>query len=325
MIGDAVAVVLAAGEGTRLGALTRDRSKAMMPVAGIPMVERVMDSLFEGGLRRFLLVVQPDDRSIRRHLTGVQRYRDRVGWAYQPEARGMADALARAAPHIGGDFVLTACDSLLSVKAVRNILSFWARRPAADAVLTLMEVPDDRLSQSAVVTLERDRVTHIVEKPPAGQAPSQIASLPLYCFSRPFLRFVSPVTPSPRGELELQDAIQALIDSGGDVRGTLVTNRLNLTDPTDYLALNRHFLEEVGRPPRTEGAQVDESARLVPPVLLEPGARVGARAVIGPYVYAETGARIGERARLEEAVLLRGARIPAGRTATGVVVLPDGG
>ena len=172
------AVVLAAGRGKRLQPLTFTRSKAMMPIAGLPMIERVMDTLTHNGIDEFVLVVSPDDAAIFDHFTQHSRYADRVTWAYQAERHGMAHALLQAAPYIHGDFVLSACDNLVPETHLAAMLRRFDH--GARGVLSLMRIPIERSISTGMVALNDDRITRIVEKPQPHESPSDISSLPLY-------------------------------------------------------------------------------------------------------------------------------------------------
>ncbi len=195
------AVILAAGRGTRLQSLTLERSKAMMPIAGKPITARVMDILASCGIRDFVIVAHPDDRELLAYFDG------RAQFVFQAKRKGMADALSKAAALLEGDFILSACDNLVeAADAQRLVERFRAEKPSA--LLTLMKVKTEKISASGVVEMDGDRIRRIVEKPRPEEAPSDMASLPLYCFSPEILAFLPKVQPSKRGEYELQDAIQ---------------------------------------------------------------------------------------------------------------------
>lgn len=302
-------VVLAAGRGQRLQPLTQARSKAMLPIVGKPMVERVMDELALGGVRDFILVVSPDDRRIVQYFSGEARLDARVRFVHQPQPLGAGDALCQAAPLINGDFVLAACDNLFPPGHVRSMIARWAEQDV-EALLTLMPVTPDEARSAGVVALDGSRVTRIVEKPAPGEAPSNIASLPLYIFSPRLLAHLADLPPSPRGEYELQDAIQRLIDEGGRVRGLPVEWRLTLTRPADLLAINRRYLGHGA--PRLAQQSVGPNTQLVPPLHIEEGTIIGANCVIGPNVVIERDCQVGDGATIREAVLLAGVRVPAG-------------
>ena len=314
------AIILAAGKGARLHPYTQARSKAMMPVVGRPMVERVMEGIAAGGIDRFVVVVGPDDDEIHGFFAAESKFHDRVTMVVQHEPLGMADALGRAAPMIDGDFVLSACDNLVDPADIGRLIDVWRGASGLTAILTLMPVDDRTVSRVGVVELAGDRVTRIVEKPKLSEAPSKIASLPLYVFSRAILKHLTSVPLSPRGERELQDAIQYLIECEGGVRGFRVQGRLTLTSPSDLIAINRHYLERQAPDHPASGRIAGHDAELIAPVCVEDGVSIGRGCIIGPNVYVEQGCRIGDRVTVRDSVLLRQASISDGSTIVGQVV-----
>ncbi len=306
------AVVLAAGRGSRLGSLTLNRSKAMLPVLGKPIVERVMEDLVANGVADFVLVVSPDDRLISRHFRCQSALQAEVRLVYQPQRLGMANALQCAAPLINGDFILAACDNLFPAGHVGRLLAAWQTAPQPNAVLTLMPVEPDRWGSVAIVEMDGPWIARIVEKPPPNKAPSNVSSLPLYCFSPRILDYLSQVPLSPRGEYELQDAIQMLIAYQGCVRGVSVAHRLTLTSPADLLALNRHYLNQSSAEPLIAPRRVGDNTQFVIPLRIESGCIVGSDCTIGPNVYLERDCRVGDGVHLQNTVVLSGAVVPDG-------------
>ncbi|MBP7687534.1 MAG: NTP transferase domain-containing protein [Thermoflexales bacterium] len=302
------AVILAAGRGKRLQPLTLTRSKAMMPIAGLPMIERVMDTLTHNGLQDFVLVVSPDDEAIYDHFTRHSRYANRITWAYQAERHGMAHALMQAAPHIHGDFVLSACDNLVPEEHIAAMLQRFDQ--GARGVLSLMRIPIERSVSTGMVALNGDHIARIVEKPQPHESPSDISSLPLYVFASQVLDYLPLVKPSARGEYELQDAIQMLIDSGEIVAGVLTPDRLTVTNANDLLKINLHYLATTGD--RFVNGPIDPATQLIDPILIEAESSIGANCTIGPAVYVESGATIGHGATVRESIVLRGASVPPG-------------
>jgi bifunctional UDP-N-acetylglucosamine pyrophosphorylase/glucosamine-1-phosphate N-acetyltransferase len=312
-------VILAAGQGSRLYPLTLTRSKAMLPILGKPIVERVMEGLWANGVDDFVLVVSPTDREIVEHFRCNSRLPADVRFAYQAERLGMAHALRQAAPLIEEDFVLSACDNLLSVAQTGALLRGWEGGATA-ALLTLMPVEPERLGSVGIVELEGNRVTRIVEKPAPEEAPSNISSLPLYVFSRRLLDYLPRVTLSPRGEYELQDAIQMLIAAGERVEGVMVERRLTLTNAADLLAINAHYLTRDGAPPTSAPGAAGPGTRLTTPLYIEEGVVIGADCSLGPRVYVERDCQIGDGVSLQDVVVLRGTVVPAGTHASGEVL-----
>ena len=125
------AVVLAAGKGTRLRPVTANRSKAMVPVLGRPLVERALKPFVENGVRDFVFVVSPEDAEITRYFTECTSLDIAARFVTQEERLGTAHALGIAAPYLRGRFAVTACDSLVDASHVRDLL---AKGDGADAV-----------------------------------------------------------------------------------------------------------------------------------------------------------------------------------------------
>ncbi len=313
-------VILAAGKGSRLHPITLKRSKAMLPILGRPMVERVMETICDNGVRDFLLVVSAEDKDIVRHFTDECTLDVDVQFVVQQERKGMADALRQAAPYIRGDFVLSACDNLTSAAHVRELLSCREGHPGAGAVLSVMPIPEEEIGRTGIVAVDDGRVMRILEKPSRAEAPSNIASLPLYVFSPRLLDYLPDVKLSPRGEYELQDAIQALIDHGSAVFPVYIEKRLTVTGPADLLAINRHYLEAGQDQPQLAPFTVGPNTHLITPLRIEESTVIGRDSVIGPRVYIERDCRIGDGVGLRDAVVLRGAVIPDGTSIANEVV-----
>lgn len=235
------AVILAAGRGTRLKSLTRDRSKAMLPVGGKPITERVLEQLAARDVDEFILVYNPRDAEFERHFSQMPGGGRGIRLVHQTEPLGTAHALSCAAPFIAGDFILSACDNLTSRAHIENMLSTWKSDPQLNGLLSIMPVEQERRSQVGFVVMEGPWIKRIIEKPPPLEAPSDVSSLPLYIFSPRILDHLPYVQLSERGEYEIPDAIQMLIDHDGNVKGIEVDHRLTLTNPQDLIEINQRF------------------------------------------------------------------------------------
>ncbi len=313
-------VILAAGKGSRLHPITLSRSKAMLPILGKPIVERVMEVLLANGVNDFILVVSPEDRDITHYFRRESTLEAEVRFVYQTERLGMAKALQCAAPLITEDFVLSACDNLVTTADVGRLMASWQTEPQPNALLTLMPVTRERISTTGIVAMDGPWITRIVEKPTPEEAPSNISSLPLYVFSPRLLAYLPEVAPSPRGEYELQDAIQMLIRRDGRVGGVMVERRLTLTNAADLLALNREYLMHGDGRPQLEPHTVGPATQLITPLYIEQDTVIGRGCVIGPNVYIERDCHIGDRVTLRDAVVLRGATVPDGATIVDQVI-----
>jgi NDP-sugar pyrophosphorylase family protein len=313
------AVILAAGKGSRLNPITLNRSKAMLPILGKPIVERVMEGLVENGIRDFILIVSREDSEVVRYFQAQSALEVKLQFVIQPERLGMAHALSLAAPYLHNAFIMSACDNLTPTGHVAELLQTHQRQ-AANATLSLMEIDLALASRTGIIEWQDGQIRRIVEKPAPGEAPSNIASLPLYVFSPKLLDYLPQVKPSPRGEYELQDAIQMLIDRDGRVTGVLTPSRLQLTNAADLLALNRHYLTTGGDAPQLAPQSVGQHTHLITPLRIEEGTTIGPGCVIGPRVYIERNCRIGADVLIKDAVILRDTVIEAGRQIVGEVV-----
>jgi UDP-N-acetylglucosamine diphosphorylase / glucose-1-phosphate thymidylyltransferase / UDP-N-acetylgalactosamine diphosphorylase / glucosamine-1-phosphate N-acetyltransferase / galactosamine-1-phosphate N-acetyltransferase len=312
-------VILAAGRGSRLHPLTLKRSKAMIPVMGKPMVARVLDLFAANGVNEVVMVVSQDDVEIRRYFEHNADFPGTIQFVEQPERLGMANALSLAAPHLSRAFVLSACDNLIPAAHLGALIHAFASGKAAGA-LSLMQVPRDVISRTGIVEWDGAWVRRIVEKPRPEEAPSDISSLPLYVFDREILKLLPHVPRSPRGEYELQDAIQMLIEQTGRVTGVFTQERLQLTNAADLLSLNRHYLTTGGDSPQLAPSQVGQHTHLITPLRIEEGTTIGPGCVIGPRVYIERNCRIGANVLLKDAVVLRDSIIEDGRQIVGEVI-----
>ena len=131
-----------------------------------------------------------------------------------------------------------------------------------------------------------------------------------HCFT--LLEYLPEIELSPRGEYELQDAIQMLIERKGRVRGVFVQRRLTVTGPGDLLDINRLYLLSGGDRPQLAPKTVGSNTRLITPLHIESGVIIGADCTIGPNVYVERDCEIGTGSYIRDAVVLRGVTVPAG-------------
>lgn len=312
------AIILAAGRGSRLQPITKTRSKPMLPVLGKPIVQRVMENLASGGLDDFILVVNPRDSEIKEYFSnfGIS-----LKFVEQSKQLGTGDALQQAAPLIKEDFVLSASDYLVTQEDVRGLVTQFAERKGLGGLLSLIRIPVEDSFKTGIVTLEGERVTNIVEKPPPDQARSNISSLPLYCFSKGILDYLPRMQISTRGEYELQEAIQSMISEGVEVSGVFFQSYLALTTAEDLLELNLHLLRAGAEEPHILSSKVGRQTKLTRPLRIEERVTIGSGCTIGPEVYIERGAQIGDRVHLQKAVVLRGAVIPDGAQISGQVIV----
>ncbi|MXV61225.1 NTP transferase domain-containing protein [Natronorubrum sp. JWXQ-INN-674] len=204
------AVVLAAGKGTRLRPLTEDKPKVLVEVDGKPLIEDVFDNLLEIGVTELVVVVGYMKEKI------IERYGDEyegvpITYAHQREQLGLAHAILQAEPHIDDDFVLMLGDNVFRGN-LGDVIN-RQREDRADAAFLVEEVPYEEASRYGVLdTNEYGEIVEVVEKP--DEPPSNLVMTGFYTFTPAIFHACHLVQPSDRGEFELPDAIDLLIQSG---------------------------------------------------------------------------------------------------------------
>ncbi len=311
-----IAIILAGGIGKRLGDLSRKVSKAMLPILGIPITAKVIEQvLAETPIRRFLIVVRSPDQDIARYLRGNPPREAEVQFIFQPEPLGMADALKKVIEQsrIESDFLLAACDNLFEPGAVSEVFQTHCEEDF-DGVMCLLRLSKEEIAgKSGAAYLDSGRVARIVEKPSLEEVGTDLASIPLYTFTPKLLEYLPRVKPSKRGEYELQDAIQMLINDGGTIGYTVTNWRRTITTPDDLLAINLEMLRKKGGQAGIEipGVEIEE------PVLIGERCAVLEKSRIGPNVVIGDGSTIGRGCRLSNCVVLPGTTLPDGTAASG--------
>jgi len=204
------AVVLAAGKGTRLRPLTEDKPKALVEVDGTPLVEDVFDNLVALDVDEIIVVVGHMKEQI------IERYDDTyrgvpLTYTHQRDQNGLAHALLTAESHIDDDFILMLGDNVFRAN-LGDVIN-RQQESRADAAFLVEEVPHEEASRYGVCdTNEYGEIVEVVEKP--ADPPSNLVMTGFYTFTPKIFHACHLVQPSDRGEYELSDAVDLLIQSG---------------------------------------------------------------------------------------------------------------
>jgi glucose-1-phosphate thymidylyltransferase len=288
------ALVLAGGAGTRLRPITHTSAKQLVPVANKPILFYGLEAMAEAGISEVGVIVGDTAEEVMRAVGDGSRFGLQVTYVHQEQPLGLAHCVLIAADFLGDDdFVMYLGDNLLRSGIADLVHSFSAARrrggqgsPAAQILLA--KVPDPERFGVAELD-EEGRVVRLVEKPP--EPPSDLALVGVYLFDRRVHEAVRSIQPSGRGELEITDAIQWLIDRGHPVLATVLEGWWKDTGELEALLEgNRLVLEALE--PDVAGC-VDGASKVEGRVVLEPGASLVRSVVRGPAV-------IGRDTRIED-------------------------
>ncbi|GGN97778.1 glucose-1-phosphate thymidylyltransferase [Microbispora bryophytorum] len=271
------ALVLAGGSGTRLRPITHTRAKQLVPVANKPVLFYGLESIAAAGVSEVGIVVGDTQDEIEAAVGDGSRFGLQASYLRQEAPLGLAHAVLIARDYLGDDdFVMYLGDNFI-VGGIESLVGrFRERRPSAQIMLT--RVSDPR--QFGVAELAGDgRVVGLEEKP--REPKSDLALVGVYLFTPAIHEAVAELKPSWRGELEITDAIQWLIDAGHEVEPAVISGYWKDTgNVADMLEVNRLVLESLEG--RVDGDV--EDSELIGRVVVEAGASVRRSRIVGPVV-----------------------------------------
>lgn len=272
------ALVLSGGTGTRLRPFSYSMPKQLIPIMNKPVLEHVLENIRALGVTEVGIIVGDRENEIRAAVGDGSRFGLDLTYLPQERPLGLAHCVILARDFLASDdFVMYLGDNMLPDGVTGIAREFAATRPAAHVVVHKVEDP------RAFGVVERDadgRVERLVEKP--QQPRSDLALIGVYFFTPAIHEAVTAIRPSARGELEITDAVQWLVEHGAVVTASEYQGYWKDTGRVeDVLECNRRLLD--GLRPSVLG-EVDEDSVLVGAVVVEPGARIVRSRVEGPVV-----------------------------------------
>jgi len=310
-------LILSGGKGTRLRPITHTSAKQLVPVANKPVLFYGIEAMAEAGIQDIGIIIAPETgEEIKAAAGDGSRFGVELTYILQAEPAGLAHAVLTAEPFLGdAAFVMYLGDNLLQGGIAELVQAFQSSQP--DALILLTPVADPQ--HYGVAELSNGRVVRLLEKPPEPK--TDLALVGVYMFTPVVHAAARSIKPSERGELEITDAIQHLVDEGMTVEPHIVRGWWKDTGQLeDMLAANRLVLDTIEG--RVEGELID--SQVDGRVVVESGARlercavrgpaiIGSGAVltdcyVGPYTAIGQDCRI-ENAEVEHSILLAGAAV----------------
>ncbi|WDO05348.1 glucose-1-phosphate thymidylyltransferase [Streptomyces murinus] len=288
------ALVLAGGTGSRLRPLTHTLAKQLIPLANKPVVHYGIEAIVAAGISEIGVVVGGAARELRDAVGDGSGFGARITYLVQERPLGLAHAVRVARDWLGeDDFLMYLGDNYLSNGVTDLMARYRAERATgpADAWLLLAKVADP--TGFGIAELAPDAtVVRLQEKP--AEPRSDLAVAGAYLFTPAVHEAIAAIGASARGELEITDAVQRLIDSGRTVRGSLLTGYWKDTGTAeDLLEANNTVLEDIEH---AVCGEVDTDSEIIGPVRIGAGASIVRSRVVGPAV-------IGAGVRVRDSVV----------------------
>ncbi len=278
-------LILSGGAGTRLRPITHTSAKQLVPVANKPILFYGIEDMVAAGIREIGIIVGDTGPEIMEAVGDGSRWGVEITYIPQEAPLGLAHCVLIAHDFLGDDeFVVYLGDNMLQQGLTEFIERFESERASATgakpaAQILLAHVEDPRQFGVAEVD-DSGEVIRLVEKP--ADPPSDLALVGVYLFDHHVHKAVREIEPSARGELEITDAIQWLLDHGLPVRHVVLEGWWLDTGKKDpLLESNRRILELLE--PRIDG-QVDEESSIEGRVVVEPGAQIVRSRIRGPAI-----------------------------------------
>ncbi len=309
------AVILAAGKGTRMGPLTENRPKVMLPVANRPILEHIIVTMKAAGIEEFLIVVGYLKEKIIDHFKDGSRFGVKIDYIEQNAQKGTADAIRVAGNSIHERFIVTNGDVLASIRDIKKIVN-----AGGDVILAAKKVGSPQ--EYGILFVNGKKVKKLVEKP--RESESDLANAGIYVFEPSIFDAIDKTNLSMRGEYEITDSIQSMIDSGKDVSYSPLEKWQDIGFPWHLLEANEimlkggediqwemwgeveHYATLQGNVAAGKGTIIRNGAYITGPVI------IGNNCDIGPNCYIRPGTSIGDDVRIGNAVELKNSIIMNG-------------
>jgi glucose-1-phosphate thymidylyltransferase len=298
-------LILCAGKGTRLQPFSFSQPKTLLPVANKPVLFYGIEQLVKAGITDVGIVINNNQKKLMEEIVGFgDRFNANITYIFQNNPLGIADAVRTAESFIAKEsFILLLGDNLIWEPL--HVLRERLERHEANACISLAEVENPQ--DYGIAEIEGGKIKNLEEKP--KEPKSNLAVIGAYAFDETIFAAIRSIYPSQRGEYEITDAIQWLIDRGHKVSYSVTdSNFSDVGNVFRWLAANRWMLDKV-----TDGENIISSdvqvhnCTIYPPVIIGDGCRLK-DCEIGPYVSIQSGALV-EGCKIENSIVLKGARL----------------
>ena len=293
-------IILHGGHGTRLRPLTHTGPKQLLKIANKPMSQYVLEDLRDAGIKQIAIIigdVYPE--KVKEFYGNGEKFGVNLTYVYQDNPKGIAHAISLCYDFIGTDkFVVYLGDNILRTGLLSYVKKFQSSSNDAQILLAEVENP----SQFGVAKIQENKILKIIEKP--KDPPSNLAVIGVYFLTPKIFEIIKQLKPSWRGELEITEALQLLMDNDLQIDYDYVTGWWKDTGtPKDILHANKLILESMAQKNNENGiligknCTIDSSSKINGPVIIDENCVIGSSSIIGPNV------SIGKNAHLENCTI----------------------
>ncbi|MEJ8543191.1 bifunctional sugar-1-phosphate nucleotidylyltransferase/acetyltransferase [Methanothermobacter wolfeii] len=287
------AVILTAGEGTRMRPLTLTRPKTMLPVAGKPILQHTLEALTDNGVCEIVMITGYHEEAVRDHFGDGSDFGAEISYIRQEERLGTAHAIGHASEVIEDDFIALNGDIIIDPLLIDDLISEYLKR-SPETLMVLREV--DNPGPFGAVKLDGDRVTEIIEKPGPGTDAGNLINTGIYVFSPAIFDYIERTPLSGRGEYEITDSIMMQVSDDLPVTG-LVSGRdwIDVGRPWELLDAGEKLMKDLES--SFEG-EVEDGVTIHGPVVIGPGTIIRSGTYIQGPVYIGRDCDIGPNSYL---------------------------
>jgi len=292
-------IILHGGHGTRLRPLTHTGPKQLLKIANKPMSQYVLEDLRNAGIKDIAIIigdVYPE--KVKEFYGNGEKFDVNLTYVYQDNPKGIAHAISLCEDFIGNDkFIVYLGDNILRTGLSSFVNKFQNSSSNAQILLAEVENP----SQFGVVDIKENKILKIIEKP--KNPPSNFAVIGVYFLTSKIFKIISELKPSWRGELEITEALQLLMEKGFNVEHDYVTGWWKDTGtPKDILHANQLILESMRDDDNNgifigKNCTIEPDSKIIPPVIIDENSIIKSSTVIGPNV------SIGKNSHLEKCTI----------------------
>ncbi len=313
------AFLLAAGEGTRMRPLTAERPKPLLPVAGKPFLAHVLERLRSAGVEAATVLIGWRGRRLKDRFGAGDDLGLTLDYAEQERLEGTGAAVALAEGRVEARFLCLNGDVIFHPSDLEAMLKAHGSGDATVVAVAKAERPE----RFGAVQVEGDRLVGIEEKP--SETTSAWVNAGIYLFHEGVFDLIRKTPKSPRGEYEITDTLELLLQQEDVLVHRLEGPWLDVGYPWDLLRANALLLEALEGAVEgevEEGATLRGPVRVAPdaevkagsyvegPVLLDEGSRVGPNSYIRPATYLGPGARVGSACEVKNSLIMGGTHVP---------------